>query len=95
MGLTCKSSRRDLWAVVILDNGGSALVRRRIQTPSVATVSGVVQGPGGSSSELPGPPAVTSFRLARRRALRGFVPTFVFGYAVSIKGGIEYELKGS
>src|SRR5581483_8385009 len=44
-------------AVVILGNGGSALVRRRIQTPSVATVSGVVQGPGGSSSELPGPPA--------------------------------------
>src|SRR6185437_9650084 len=41
--------------------GGSALVRRRIQTPSVATVSGVVQGPGGSSSELPGPPATDAW----------------------------------
>jgi hypothetical protein len=50
--------------VVILDNGGSALVGRRIQTPSVATVSGVVQGPGGSSSELPGPPAPCVFRRA-------------------------------
>ena len=48
-------------AVVILDNGGSALVRLRIQTPSVATVSGVVQGPGGSSSELPGPPALVRY----------------------------------
>ena len=71
----CNSSRPAQSAVVILDNGGSALVRRRIQTPSVATVSGVVQGPGGSSSELPGPPACPSAapRLrysAGRRATR-------------------------
>src|SRR6185437_16525149 len=36
--------------------GGFLLVRRRIQTPS-AVRSRVGEGPGGSSSALPGPPA--------------------------------------
>jgi glyceraldehyde 3-phosphate dehydrogenase len=57
--------------VVILDNGGSALVGRRIQTPSVATVSGVVQGPGGSSSELPGPPALFGYIRLRNQTEGG------------------------
>ena len=62
---TCNSSRPSSEAVVILGNGGSALVRRRIQTPSVATVSGVVQGPGGRPRSFPVRPPSSSVRSPR------------------------------
>src|SRR6185436_4742941 len=44
--LTCTRGCPDRYLFVILRNGGSALVRRRIQTPSDATVLSVVQPEG-------------------------------------------------
>ena len=71
--LATSSSALRIASVVILDNGGSALVRRRIQTPSVATVLGCGK-PEGRVVLGASPPA--RLRVATHRSFAA-----VYGWA--------------